>query len=371
MTTPAHSSQSVHPQQFNTLNHMERKMTGHTRRSKHRRAWGIAVLGVLATVTIAACSSSASSSSNSGSSATSSATAASGSHKYKMVFIPLGAGVGFYETMNAGGAAEAAKLGIGWTYDAPSQFGIAQQNTVIEAACGNHPSAVLIAPIDPNATRAAIQQCISDGVAVSTIDTGLNNTSGLVSTDTSDNKAGGAAAADFVCKEIHDSGTVVPMGGGAPLTTSTLRFEGFAAEMAKACPNVKVMTIQYPANAGADQSDVQSLISANPSIKAFFTSVETTVTPMAHGLAVDHDTGKILLVGYDAGSDEVSLMKAGQLQAMVAQQPALEAVTTVKLLYAALQSGKLQPAQPTSILTPNVLITAQTLNADKQYLYLP
>jgi ribose transport system substrate-binding protein len=367
MTTLAHSSQSVLPQQFNTLNHMERKMTDHTRRSKHRRAWGIAVLGVLAAVTIAACSSSASSSS---SSAASSATGASGSHKYKMVFIPLTAGVGFYDTMNAGGAAEAAKLGIGWTYDAPAQFGIAQQNTVIEAACGNHPSAVLIAPVDPNASRAAIQQCISDGVAVSTIDTALNNTSGLVSTDTSDNKAGGATAADYVCKEIHDSGSVVPMGSGAPLTTSTLRFEGFAAEMAKACPSVKVMGVQYPANAGATQSDVQSLISANPSIKAFFTAIETQVTPIAHGIAVNGDTGKVLLVGYDAGQDEVALMKANQLQAMVAQQPALEAATTVKLLYAALQSGKLQPAKPTSILTGNVLITTQTLSADQQYLYL-
>lgn len=299
-------------------------------------------------------------------------TAGSSGHGYTVDFIPLLAGVGFYNTMAAGGEAEAKKLGITFNYDAPTSYGVQQQNAVLSAACGKHVSAVMIAPINPDASRAAISQCIAEGVAVSTIDTALKDTSQLVSTITSDNTAGGAQAADYLCKKIGDQGTVAQVATGQPLTTLTLRMQGFTAEMGKVCPQVKVKQPEYPSSASVTQSNIQAELGADPSIKAVFTPVEPAATPLAHGIAAAGKTGQVLLVGYDAGQDEVSLLKQGSMSAIIAQQPALEAKDTLDALNQALASGSAKPASSQSKLVDNVLITQDNVNDAnmKDYFYL-
>src|SRR5579875_2041968 len=123
-----------------------------------------------------------------------SASSARAAAKYSVAFIPGATGVGFYIAMGDGIRAEARKLGMSYTTQGSPNFDPSDQTPVVQAVCSRHPSLLLIAPTDPVAMRPAIQNCMNEGVKVITVDTGLTNTSGLISAVTSNNIQGGEEA---------------------------------------------------------------------------------------------------------------------------------------------------------------------------------
>ena len=313
---------------------------GHTRRRKALLALTAAALASAAVGVASASEASASS--------------ARVAAKYSVAFIPGATGVGFYIAMGDGIKAEAQKLGMSYTTQGSPNFDPSDQTPVVQAVCSRKPSLLLIAPTDPVAMRAAIQTCMNEGVKVATVDTGLTNTSGLVSAVTSNNIQGGEQAGKLIGEKLGGKGDVGFLSLSATATTQVERIKGAQQELAKHYPGIKQVKVQYTQQAeSSSETTAESILNANPGVKAFFGSAE----PNAEGAAAAEKatSKKLTIVGYDADPPSVKLLKSGALAGLVVQQPALEGKTAVEYGYDAL-TGKSSKIKK-SVVLPNVLVT--------------
>jgi ribose transport system substrate-binding protein len=349
-------------------------------RSGTRRLLALAPVVALVTVGAAACSSSSSSSSSSPASASAAATssgsasasaASSGKH-YTIAYVPGATGVAFYDTLLAGMKAKAAALGMSVTYQGSPNFAPASQTPIVDAICTEHPSVLIVSPTDPVAMAPAINSCLNAGIPVITTDTGLTNTSKLTSAITTDNDSGGKDAADFVGEALGGKGEVALLSLSPTATTQVERIQSFEQEIKAAYPGITVLPVQYTAQATSDSETVaRSILAAHPGVKAFFGSAEPNAEGTAAALKALGLTGKVINVGFDASPTEVSLLKAGEIQAVVAQPAAEEGADAAQFAYDKItgDTGGIS----SSVQLPDVLITAAdaSQSAFAKYFYIP
>lgn len=306
-------------------------------------------------VGLAACGSS-SSSTSSASGASSSSGSGSTAKQYSVAFIPGATGVAFYNSLASGVQAEAHKLGMSYSTQGAADFSPAAQTPVVAAVCSRHPSLLLIAPTDPVALRPAIQRCMSEGIAVVTVDTSLTDTQGLVSAISSNNIQGGEAAGKIMGQALHGKGQVALMSLSATASTQVQRLQGAKQELKASYPGISVVSTQYTQQAPtSSETTARAIFSAHPGVGAFFGAAEPNAEGVAQATA---SSGKhVTNVGYDASPTEVGLLKSGKISALVIQQPALEGQLGVQYGYDSLTGHK--SAIKASVLLPNVVVTTQ------------
>jgi ribose transport system substrate-binding protein len=279
---------------------------------------------VLLTVLAAGCSSSSSSSSASGgSTATSSSTTGSSSGKtYKLSFIQGVAGDGFYVTMGCGMQAEAKKLGDATVnVQGPSQFDSTLQNPIIESVTASKPDAIMIAPDDVTASATPIDQAMSAGIKVVLVDTTLNNPGSAVSQISSDNLAGGADAFTAVKQLVPGGGQVLVVNTKPGISTTDQRTTGFA-NAAKADSKYQYVGVQYDQDSASIAAQVTlAALQKNPKIVGIFATNLFSAEGAATAVRQAGKSGKVKIVGFDADPDQITALKQGTVQALIAQSP--------------------------------------------------
>ncbi|HUN34429.1 MAG TPA: substrate-binding domain-containing protein [Trebonia sp.] len=335
-------------------------------RTRTRRLRALAPAVALLAVGAVACSSSSSSSGPA-----SSGSAGPAKH-YTIAYVPGATGVAFYDTLLSGMKAKAAALGMSVTYQGSADFAPSAQTPVVNAICTTHPAALIVSPTDPVAMAPAIDTCLSDGIPVITVDTGLSSAARITSAITTDNDSGGKAAADYVGKALGGKGQVALMSLSPTATTQVERIQSFETEIKAAYPGITVLPVQYTAQATSDSESVaRSIIAAHPGVKAFFGSAEPNAEGVAAALKALGLTGKVLNVGFDASPTEVSLLKSGEINATVAQPAAQEGADAAQFAYDQLTGNK--AGITASVQLPDVLLTGSNISqaAYEKYFYIP
>jgi ribose transport system substrate-binding protein len=304
----------------------------------------------------AACSSSSSSST---SASTGSGSAAGGSHKYTVAFVPGDSTDPFFLSMEAAGSAEAAKLGMGFTWEGASTYSPEDQQPVLAALLAHHPSALILAPTDPDALNGTLAQFHAAGIPIITVDTTVSDTSLLASRITSDNTQGGAAAADACGAVMKGSGSAAVIYTTPGTTTTNARGQAFIAEMKSKYPNVTVYSEYDNNNESTATSQVSSLILAHPNLGCVFGTNDYAAEGAATAVDTAHAQSKVAIAGYDAEPQMVSLLENHTISIVIAQKPALEAQMAVQYAYDELTGDK--SAVPASVQLPNVTMTAQNI----------
>jgi ribose transport system substrate-binding protein len=305
----------------------------------------------------AACSSSSSSSSASGGSTSTSTT---GGKSYKMSFIQGVQGDGFYVTMGCGIQAEAKKIGnITVNIQGPSQFDATLQNPIIQSVTAAKPDAILIAPNDVSASRPPIAAAMAAGIKVVLVDTTLTDPSGAVSQIASDNLAGGAYAFRAIQQLVPGGGEVFVVNVKPGISTTDQRAQGFA-NAAKADPKYKYVGMQYDQdNASIAAQVTLAALQKNPGIVGIFATNLFSAQGAATGIRQAGKAGKVKVVGFDADPSQVTALKQGTVQALIAQHPYDIGTNGVDQAYAAL-TGK--PTTP-KIGTKFTIITQANLTS--------
>jgi ribose transport system substrate-binding protein len=333
------------------------------------RLW--ALLAVAVTVSAAGCSSSSSpSSSPSSSSATASASTAA--KHYTIAYVPGATGVAFYDTLLAGMKAKAATLGMSVIYQGSPDFAPAEQTPIVDAVCTKHPNVLIVSPTDPVAMAPAINTCLSAGIPVITVDTGMTNTSQLTSAITTDNDQGGTVAAQYVGQALGGKGQVALMSLSPTATTQVERISSFEKEIKSAYPGITIIPVQYTAQATSDSETVaRSILAAHPGVKAFFGSAEPNAEGVAAALKALGLTGKVLDVGFDASPAEVALLKSGGINATIAQPAAEEGADAAQFAYDKLTGDT--GGITASVQLPDVLLTSADASQASytKYFYIP
>ena len=270
----------------------------------------------------------------------------------------------FYVTMGCGAKFEAKKLGYKISVQGPASFSAAQQIPIVHSVTASKPAAVMIAPTDEHALIQPMQQMKSAGIKVIQVDTHVAKSGIAAASISSDNERGGALAADALAKLIHDKGSVVVMNEQAGVSTTEARIAGFDKEIKK-YKNIKVLPTQYTGDSPAPAAQkIDALYSANPTLSGVFATNVLVAEGVDTGLKQTGASGKVKIVGYDADPEQITDLKKGVVQALVAQEPYLEGVDGVQQAVNAI-NGK-----PTkSILTKLAVLTKSNLNADSKYIY--
>jgi len=278
----------------------------------------------------------------------------------------------FYLTMNKGAQAAAKKLGnVKVIYTgSPAAFSPPTQIPYLNGAIARHPDAIMIAPTDKTALIAPIQRAISGGIPVITVDTFISKPIAFSNVST-DNVAGGKAAADALVKAIGGSGDVASISVNPGISTTDQRAQGFAQELKK-YPNVKYLGIQYCNDDQTKASnETSALIAGHPNLKGIFAMNVVSGNGVTAAVTSAGKAGVVKLVEFDAGPPQVQALKAGTIDALVAQYPYGIGQKAVQLAYQYVTGHK------TGILkhygTGSAVVTKTNVNsaAIKKYLYTP
>lgn len=290
--------------------------------------------GVVAILALAAagCSSSKPQASGSASSsggaapaatATSVAAPAKAKKGYKLSFIQGVAGDEFYISMACGVQAEAAKLGVTVNVQGPQKFDPTLQKPIVDSVVASKPDALLIAPTDVTAMQTPLTAAASQGVKIVLVDTTLKDPSIAASGIASDNVGGGKAAFDAI-KQLHPAGgKVLVMSTDPGISTVDARVQGFQ-DAVKADPKFQYVGVQYSHDDPATAAQLTSAaLQKDPDLVGIFAANLFAAEGSATGLRQAGKQGKVNIVAFDAGPNQVKALREGTVQALVAQQPAI------------------------------------------------
>lgn len=179
----------------------------------------------------------------------------------------------------------------------------------------------------------------------------------------SDNEAAGAKGADYLVSVLGKDakGPVLVIEGLSGNITGEKRAHGFAEELKKAAPGLKIVA-SLP-------GDWDSLKAANitndtlqrtPNLVAIFCANDDMALGAVEAVR-SAGKDKLIVIGVDGNVNAVKSIKAGRLNASVAQLPYLVGMEAVEDMKKLLDGGKV--AEMTYV--PTLVLTKQVLEANK------
>jgi ribose transport system substrate-binding protein len=271
----------------------------------------------------------------------------------------------FYISMECGAQEEAARLGYQLTTQAPDRFEAALQTPIVTGVLATRPAGVLIAPTDDVALANPMTQLKSAAIQVVEVDTRLQDESVALSTVSSNNEQGGALAAQTVAQLVGEQGKVMVLNTKAGTSTTDARARGFEQEIAK-YPGITYLGQEYTDNEPSVAAQkVSAKLSSDPDLAAVFATNLNSGEGAATGLRNAGRTEQVRLVGFDASPNQVEDLRAGEVSALIAQDPATIGRQGVQQVVAAIEGKPVER----EIQTDLVAITQADLQASSQYFY--
>ncbi|MYS80539.1 substrate-binding domain-containing protein [Streptomyces sp. SID5474] len=285
-------------------------------------------------------------------------TSASGKH-HTIAFVPGCTCDPYYSTETAGFQAAAKAAGATAIVQGPANFQASEQIPVLQAVVQKKPDAIVIDPTDATALAAPIEAAIARGIPVMT--TGNNaRTDKIFTAIAAGSVKGGRLGGQELIKQAPQGGDVVFVHIKPGITSIDDRDKGFKQAFGGQTA-YNVLPELYASQDSATQAAglVQAAISAHPRLVAIFASNVITAEGAANAVRAAGKAGRIAVVGYDASAQEVTHLRAGNLTALVSQNPytigQLAVQNTVKYLDGDRSIPKDQPLDP-------VIVTKDNLN---------
>ena len=278
---------------------------------------------VLAAVAIAAigCSGSGGGGQSGGNQSSTAGTSAQGSGATTIGVSIQDLQAQFYEDMELGMKAEAAKYGYTVIFvDANRDQD--KQTAQVEDFISKGVGAIVLTPADSKAVGPAIVEANQAKIPVFTADIASSSNKGVVIAHVaSDNVAGGRVAADLLGAALSGAGTIAII--DQPEVTSVQdRVKGFKDELAAKFPNVKIVADQ---SAGGDQTKASSvmdnLLQTYPNLNGVFGINDNSALGALSAVKAAGKVGKIKIVGYDASPIAMKAIDAGDMVGDPQQHP--------------------------------------------------
>lgn len=203
-------------------------------------------------------------------------------------------------------------------YQAPplGEVDIEKQVSMVEAAIGTKPAAIVLAPNDTDALAGVCADVQAAGIPMVLVDSKIS-TEDYDCLVALDNEAAGAAVAEELARRIGGAGQVgiisaVP--GGA---TIMARENGFMDYMKANYPDIEIVgEILYSQNDSSKaMSQTYDMLAAYPDIKAFYTTNTPTAEGIASALEEKELGGKVLLGSFDASDTINAYIQNGTIAA--------------------------------------------------------
>ena len=236
----------------------------------------------------------------------------------------------FFVSLADGAKAAAKEKGVSLAVADAGDDSAKQQND-IEDLISRNVSVLIVNPVDSDAVAPAVQNAISKGVKVISVDRVVNG----VDVDcqiASDNVAGARMATEYLAGQIGEGAKVAELQGVPGASATIDRGAGFHEAADKALDVVASQSANFDRAEG--MSVMENILQSDGSIKGVFAHNDEMALGALQAIAA---TGKdIKVVGFDATDDAVNEVKAGRMMATVAQKPELmgetATLTSIRLI---------------------------------------
>jgi ribose transport system substrate-binding protein len=221
----------------------------------------------------------------------------------------------------------------------------AAQISILESAAGAMPAAIVISPTIYEALGDPIAAVTDAGIPVIVIDSGAN-TDKYASFLTTNNEAGGKAAADAMAQCITErtgsaAGKVAYLTAMAGHESLDARDKGFVDGLA-AYPDLVLVGNRVANNEEAEGMNLTvDMLTKDPDLVGIFADNALMGTGAGSAVSEQGLGDKLCLVAFDSDSGEVDHLKEGSIYALIIQDPYMMGYAGVWYGYAAAHGVRL------------------------------
>jgi len=212
----------------------------------------------------------------------------------------------------------------------PTKSGRGIPNDFIAEYVGRYPGrAVGFAAIDSQAAGPLMQQAKTDKIPVIAFDSGVDSDV-PVTTASTDNLAAAAEAAKHMADLIGHEGKIAMVVHDQTSVTGVQRRDGFKDYMTKNEPKIQIVDIQYSGDPLKATDLAKAIIAAHPDLKGLYGSNEGAAIGVVHAVQELGIQGKLKIIGFDSGKDQIDAIKSGLMSGAITQNPVGIGYETVK-----------------------------------------
>lgn len=249
----------------------------------------------------------------------------------------------FFVSLSEGAKAEAEKQGVKIVVvDAGDD--VAKQTNDIEDLISRNVSVLIVNPVDSDAVAPAVQNAVSKGIKVISVDRVVNG----VAVDcqiASDNAAGAKMATEYLIELIGKGAKAAELEGVPGASATIDRGAGFHEAADKDLDVVASQTANF--NRAEGMNVMENILQSCPEVKGVFAhNDEMALGAVEAVLASGKD---IKIVGFDATDDAVAAVKSGKMAATVAQKPELMGETAVQTAMKLINGETVEKSLPVEV----------------------
>jgi ribose transport system substrate-binding protein len=168
-----------------------------------------------------------------------------------------------------------------------------------------------------------VEEAASAGIPTVIVDSALD-TPKAISFVATDNRKGGALAADHMGKLLKGKGKVLLLRHQEGVASTHAREEGFVQQLRSAYPQIELISSNQfagPTRETAKQAAENLLTRYASQIQGVFTPNESSTAGMLLALQDTQKAGKVAFLGFDVSQTFLDAMSNRQLQGIVVQNP--------------------------------------------------
>lgn len=273
-----------------------------------------------------------------------------GENERCIAVIPKGTTHLFWKSIRAGAEKAGAEEGVKIFWQGPEREGDREkQIQIIEDFMIQKVSGIVLAPNDNKALVPSVEKVFEKNIPCVIIDSSID-TDKIVSFVATDNYKGGVIAARRMGEILNGKGKIIVI-KYAPGSASTMKREdGFINTIEKEFPQIEIVDTQY----GRDTVETalqatEDLLTRNSELDGLYACNESTSVGALRALQSQGRSGKMKMVGFDAGELLIEALKSGVIDSLVVQNPYKMGYEAVKVAVAKLNGEKVPPQIDTGV----------------------
>lgn len=241
--------------------------------------------------------------------------------KHVIAVIPKGTTHIYWQSVKAGAEAAGKEFGYEIQWNGPErETDRERQIQIVEDFIVQKVDGVVLAPLDRAALVPSVDKLASLKIPCAIVDSGIG-TDNYVTFAATDNYQGGVLAARRMGEILGGKGNVIVLKYVPGSASTTERENGFIETIQKEFPGMKVVDSKY----GNDTVETalqaaEDMLTKNKDVQGFYACNASTAVAALQALQTQKRS-EIKMVGFDAEKALIDGLKAGQIDALMVQNP--------------------------------------------------
>ena len=260
----------------------------------------------------------------------------------RIAVIPKGTTHVFWRSVEAGAKRAGKELGVEIIWKGPlKEDDRGQQIGLVEQFVSEGVAGIVLAPLDATALAEPVRGAAAKNIPVVIFDSSIKGEAGrdFVSFVATDNRKAGAVGGEELARLLGGKGKVVLLRYAVGSASTEEREKGFMEAIAKHSGIELIEKDRYGgATVGEAQKNAENLLDKLRQANGVFCPNESTTQGMLNVLRDNGLAGKVVFVGFDTSPNLIAALQAGEIRALVAQNPTRMGTVAVQTIVARIRN---------------------------------